>query len=130
MILLDTHVMIWLLATPRRLSVRVEEAILQARIRGEKLVYSPVSLYEIVYAARRNRLPLNSPAEDFIAAVQAKLEMVPLTAEIVVCAAGLPDTFHGDPMDRMITATAIAGDCVLITQDDRIRKANVCKVVW
>jgi PIN domain nuclease of toxin-antitoxin system len=53
-----------------------------------------------------------------------------LTAEIAVCAAGLPDPFHGDPIDRMIAATAIVGDCVLITHDDRIRKANVCKTLW
>ena len=33
-------------------------------------------------------------------------------------------------MDRMIVATAITMDCVLITADDRIRRANVCKTLW
>lgn len=33
-------------------------------------------------------------------------------------------------MDRIIAATAIVEDCVLVTHDDRIRKAKVCKVVW
>jgi PIN domain nuclease of toxin-antitoxin system len=130
MILLDTHVIIWLLTARGRLSASAQKAILQARIAGEALVYSPVSLYEIAYAARRNRLPLNAPAEKFIAAIEARLEMVPLTAKIAVCAAQLPDTFHGDPMDRIITATAIMEDCVLITRDDRIRKAKACKALW
>jgi len=130
MILLDTHVIIWLLTARERLSGRAHDAILQARTLGVRLVYSPVSLYEIAYAARRKRLPLNSSVEAFIAAIDARLEMVSMTAGIVVCAAELPDTFHGDPMDRIIAATAIVEDCTLITHDDRIREANVCKVLW
>lgn len=130
MILLDTHVIFWLLTTDERLSVRASEAILQARATGEKIAYSPVSLYEIAYAARRMRMALNSSVEDFIAAVQAHLEMTPLTVEIIVCAASIPDSFHGDPMDRIITATAIVEGCTLITKDARIREANLCKSIW
>lgn len=130
MILLDTHVVIWLLAAPERLSGRARGAVLQAQLAGETIGYSPVSLYEIAYAAQRQRLPLNSPAEDFIAAIRAKLELVPMTAEIAICAAELPEPFHGDPMDRIIAATALVADCTLITRDDRIRSANLCKVIW
>jgi PIN domain nuclease of toxin-antitoxin system len=129
-ILLDTHVIVWLLIAPERLSVRARGVILQSRISGEKLGYSPVSLYEIANAARRKRLTLDSTIQEFIAAIQAKLELIPLTAEIAISAAGLPDPFHGDPMDRMIAATAIVEDCVLITCDDRIRKAKICKALW
>jgi PIN domain nuclease of toxin-antitoxin system len=130
MILVDTHVIIWLLTDPGRLSGLAHEAILQARITGERIAYSPVSLYEIAYAIRRKRLPLNSAAEEFIRAIEGKLTMIPLTAEIAVLAAELPDPFHGDPFDRIIAATAIIEDCVLITHDDRIRKARACKVLW
>ena len=130
MILLDTHVAIWLLAAPDRLSDGARNAIRQARIAGEKIACSPVSLYEIVYSARRKRLHLNVATEVFIAALQTKIELVPLTARIAVCAAELPDSFHGDPMDRIIAATAIVEDCTLITCDDRIRKSRACKVLW
>ncbi|MFZ1086306.1 MAG: type II toxin-antitoxin system VapC family toxin [Terracidiphilus sp.] len=130
MILLDTHVIFWLLTTNERLSVRAHDLLLQAHTAGEEIVYSPVSLYEIAYVAHRNRMLLNSPIEAFVKAIQSQLEMVALTAEIVVCAAKLPDTFHGDPIDRIITATAIVMDCPLITKDEKIREANLCKVVW
>ncbi|MGD0787125.1 MAG: type II toxin-antitoxin system VapC family toxin [Terracidiphilus sp.] len=130
MILLDTHVVAWLLIAPDQLSGRARDAILQARIAGERIGLSPVSLYEIANAARRRRLQLYSTTGDFIAAVQAKLDLVPLTAEIAVCAAELPAPFHGDPIDRIIAATAIVMDCTLITHDDRIRNANACKVLW
>lgn len=130
MIMLDTHVIFWLLTTGERLSGRAREMILQARIAGEEIVYSPVSLYEIAYASHRNRMLLNAPIADFVKAIQSRLEMTALTAEIVVCAAQLPDSFHGDPIDRIITATAIVMDCTLITKDEKIREANLCKVVW
>jgi PIN domain nuclease of toxin-antitoxin system len=75
-------------------------------------------------------MELNSPIDDFVKAIQSQLKMTALTAEIVVCAAKLPDSFHGDPMDRIITATAIVMDCTLITKDEKIREAKLCKVVW
>jgi len=110
MILLDTHVVIWLLTARERLSLKAQEAILEARNAGEDLGCSPVSLYEIAYAVHRKRLTLNCKAEDFVAAIQSRLTVVPLTAAVVLCAAQLPDPFHGDPMDRMIAATAIVSD--------------------
>jgi PIN domain nuclease of toxin-antitoxin system len=130
MILLDTHVAVWLLGSPDRLSVKAREAIIDARLRGEELGYSPVSLYEIAYAAHRNRLLLNASIRDSIAALQGHLQEVPLTAAIVICAAELPDQFHGDPMDRIIAATAIVESCVLLTADGKIRRAGVCKTLW
>jgi PIN domain nuclease of toxin-antitoxin system len=129
-ILLDTHAIIWLFLDPVQLSSHARRAILQARINGEEFACSPISFYEIANAARRKRLQLNSPTRDFITAVQSRLRLIPLTAEISICAAELPHPFHGDPFDRIIVATAIVIQCPLITHDDRIRKANVCKVVW
>jgi PIN domain nuclease of toxin-antitoxin system len=129
-ILLDTHAVIWLFLDADQLSSHARKAIVQARIDGEELACSPVSFYEIANAVRRKRLQLYSPTQDFITAVQAKLRQIPLTAEISICAAELPHSFHGDPMDRIIVATAIVNQCPLITHDDRIRKAKVCKVVW
>jgi PIN domain nuclease of toxin-antitoxin system len=130
MILLDTHVVMWLLTDQERLSSRARNAITQARIGGEGIGYSPVSLYEIAYAANRKRLLLNSPTAKFIVAIEARLELVPLTGEVAVCAAQLPDPFHGDPLDRIIAATALVRDCFLITHDQGIRDANVCKTLW
>jgi PIN domain nuclease of toxin-antitoxin system len=129
-ILLDTHAILWLFLAPEKLSATAREAILQARIDGETLGCSPVSVYEIAYAARRKRLLLHSTAEKFIAAILARIDLVPMTAEIAMRAGELADPFHGDPMDRMIAATAMAENCTLITADSKIRAASVCKTVW
>jgi PIN domain nuclease of toxin-antitoxin system len=130
MILLDTHVAVWLLGSPDRLSVKAREVIIHARRTGEALGYSPVSLYEIACAAHRNRMHLNASIRDSIAALQGRLQEVPLTAAILICAAELPDHFRGDPIDRMIAATAIVEGCVLLTADGKIRRAGVCKTLW
>jgi PIN domain nuclease of toxin-antitoxin system len=129
-ILLDTQVVLWLLLAPEKLSARAREAILRARLAGVRIGCSPVSLFEIAYAAQRKRLHLHTTTEEFITAVQAKIELLPLTAEIALCAGELPDPFHGDPMDRMIAATAIREKCVLISADSKIRAASLCKVLW
>jgi PIN domain nuclease of toxin-antitoxin system len=129
-ILLDTHIIIWLLMAPEDLSRRAKETVLQARRDGRTIAYSPVSLYEIANAARRGRLELYSATEDFIRLVEGRLGLASLTAKIAVCAGQLPDPFHGDPIDRIIAATAIVNDCTLITHDIKIRDANVCKTLW
>lgn len=130
MILLDTHAVIWLLIAPERLSRRAREAILKSQVSGERIACSLVSLYGIVNSVRRNRLQLHCAVNEFIAAVQSKIELAPLTPEIAICAGELAEPFHGDPMDRVIAATAIIEDCVLITADKKIRDAKVCKAMW
>jgi PIN domain nuclease of toxin-antitoxin system len=130
MILLDTHVAVWLLTDPAKLSRNAHDAILRARRTGENLCLSPVSLYELAYAAVRNRLPLNSKTMEFIAALQSIVQLAPLSAEIAVYAAELPEPFHGDPIDRIIAATATVEGMTLITKDGKIRQSNVCKCIW
>lgn len=130
MILLDTHAVIWLMIAPEKLSRPAREAIRQARRNGEKIGFSPVSIYEIANAARRGRLVVFSGIEALVSAVQSKLAVAPLTAEIAICAGKLDDSFHGDPIDRIIAATAIVAKCVLITRDGKIREAGACKTLW
>ena len=84
MILLDTHVVIWLTVQPELLSADARNAIRQARVSREPLACSPVSLYEAAYAERRGRLPLIENIHIFLGAVRSILEMAPLTPEIVI----------------------------------------------
>ena len=129
MILLDTHIVVWLLLDPARLSDRAHDRILQARVDQEPLGYSLISAFEIVDAAGRAHLPLGASA-GLVRAIERRLAAIPLTSTIAQCAAMLPDPFRGDSTDRIIAATAIVEDCLLITSDERIREANVCKTIW
>jgi PIN domain nuclease of toxin-antitoxin system len=97
---------------------------------GERPTCSVISLYKAGYAAHRGRLHLAYPIEGFIQRMQEQFDWLPLSAEIALKAANLSATFHGDPMDRFIAATAIVHRCPLITPDRRIHEAGVCKAIW
>lgn len=62
--------------------------------------------------------------------LRATFDLRPITEAITFKAGMLPDHFHGDPMDRIVAATAIVEDCVLLTIDARIRGSGVCKTLW
>jgi PIN domain nuclease of toxin-antitoxin system len=129
-ILLDTHAAIWLLVEPGKLSPPARAAIRTAREKGQVIACSVMSLFEIAYLVNRNRLSLNSPAPAFLSAVQEHLAVVGLTAETAIAAAQFAATMHGDPIDRLIAATAMSGDYTLITIDNKLRKSGVCRTVW
>jgi len=130
MILLDTHVVIWLLTAPERISVAAARAIAEAGARGEMPGVSAGSLFELAYAQRRGRLQINVPRAEFLSRLSDWFEIRPVTGAIALEAAGLDDTFHGDPMDRMIVATAVAEDRTLLTADRKILSSAACAVLW
>lgn len=130
MILLDTHVVIWLALTPEKISPSATAAIREAEWAGAISGISAMTLYEIVNSIRRGRIQPSVPNQVFIDRIRSRFKVFPVSDTIAICAAELPAPFHGDPMDRIITATAIVECCTLITKDEKIRDANLCKVIW
>jgi PIN domain nuclease of toxin-antitoxin system len=130
MILLDTHVVVWLMTAPDRISKAAAEAIAVAGVKGERPAVSSATVFEIAYGASRGRIRLNVTGKAYLDRLRGSFILLPMTEEIALRAATLEDPFHGDPMDRIIVATAIVEDCVLLTVDGRIRGAGVCKTLW
>ena len=118
-ILLDTHAALWSAAD--KLSPAHQTLIL---IAGERdcLLMSPVSAWEIGMLVAKGRLRLPVAAADFVNDLFAgtNVTLAALTAEIAFAATTLPGNPHGDPMDRMLIATAAAYDAELMTRDRRI----------
>jgi len=54
--------------------------------------------------------------------------VVPLDIAVVLALAALPETFHGDPADRLIVATARSRKLPLATRDAEIRKSRLVKL--
>lgn len=84
-----------------------------------RLYLSPMSAWEIGMGVAKGRISLPlAPldfVERFIDRMQAKLS--PLTPAILISSSNLPGRVHGDPMDRILIATARALDMVLVTSD-------------
>jgi PIN domain nuclease of toxin-antitoxin system len=127
MILLDSHVVLWLMTDPRRISVAALEAIAREdRPPG----VSAASHFELAYAHRRGRIDFQVKGSTFFRKLRGHFEVIPISDEIAFEAAALSDDFHGDPMDRMIAATARVENRTLVTADRRILTGGVCKALW
>lgn len=79
----------------------------------------------------KGRLVLDRPFDIWIreAAAATVIEIAPLDVEIVITLNALPASFHGDPADRLIAATARAHRIPLATHDRAIRKSRVA-IIW
>lgn len=130
MILLDTHVWIWWLSDPDRLSTRAAQAIAEARSGGNIFV-SSISSWELATLSRRG-LQLTIEAADWIARSEQLpfLQFIPVDNQIAVKATLLTEPRHEDPVDRIIIATALVFGATLITMDEKIRRDPHVRTLW
>jgi PIN domain nuclease of toxin-antitoxin system len=119
-IVLDTHVWIWWVHGDDRLSRRQAEFI--AARENDQIGISAISCWEAAKLAERGRLVLPLSIEDWMSqALQYPgLSVLPLTPQIAAVSTKLPGTFHQDPADQIIVATAMAFGCPLVTSDQKI----------
>jgi PIN domain nuclease of toxin-antitoxin system len=115
-LLLDTHIWLWSLAEPKRLSRRV---LHELRDPNNELWLSPVSTWEALLLHAKGRIRLHGNLRDWAANATMHLREAPLTHEIVVAAHELPLP-HQDPADRFLAATAGVLGLTLVTADDRL----------
>jgi PIN domain nuclease of toxin-antitoxin system len=120
-LLLDTHVWIWLMEGSERLSPAVVRAIEEAVQEGNVRIH-PLSVWEVGTLVRKGRLGLAGPVERWVEEALAVegVTLTPLTAAMALEAAAIPDPFPGDPVDRMLVATARILGATLVTADRRI----------
>jgi PIN domain nuclease of toxin-antitoxin system len=115
-LLLDTHIWIWCLVEPSRLSSSVR-AELEAP--GNELWLSPVSTWEILLLHAKGRIKLPGSISEWLAEAITHAREAPLTHEIVIAASQLALP-HPDPADRFLAATAAVLGLTLVTADQRL----------
>ncbi len=129
MILLDTHIWVWWvdgsseLAPAQRKQIEAHE--------GTGLAVSVISCWEVAKLVERNRLELRRSVADWIGQALAYpgVRLLYLTPRIAVESCQLPGTFHRDPADQIIVATARIRGCPLLTADARILQYPHVKTV-
>lgn len=132
MILLDTHVLVWMAGSPDRLSKRARDAIRNARGASEDpgVAIAPITLWELAWLAQHGRVLITGSVESFVRETVSRVILRPATAEIAALAVRLPESFPREPADRLIAATAIVEGMRLVTADKAIRRSKVVDAVW
>ncbi len=117
-LLLDTHIWLWSLLEPERLSRRVTAALTE---KGARLWVSPLSVWEALLLIERKRIQVDAPAERWIreALDRAPVEEAPITREVAFASRRFT-TRHRDPVDRFLAATAEVFELTLVTADRQL----------
>jgi PIN domain nuclease of toxin-antitoxin system len=129
-ILVDTHIVIWIADRPEKLSSSAHAAIEHARGRGEGVAISGITLFELAMAITRGRIEVRMSLDSFLEAVEANFIVKPITGRIAAHAMQLPESYPKDPMDRIIGATSVVEGLPLITADTAIRRSDIVQSIW
>lgn len=118
MLLLDTCAYLWFFSDRRALSAEANR-----RLDGnEPIGVSLASVWEVAVKVQVGKLRLDLAVDDWVrrSLLHPRVELLPLTPLLVVLSTQLPGTFHKDPFDRAIVATAIRENLTVVTRDARI----------
>jgi len=117
-LLLDTHIWLWALLEPERLTPNVRAAMASP---DNELWLSPISVWEAFMLAERGRVAVSGPVGDWIRDMVSAMPRreAPLTHEIAILSMEL-SLPHQDPADRFLVATARAFDLTLVSADERL----------
>lgn len=119
MLVLDTHVWIWTADADRRIGPRTRLLLLRHEA---QLRLSALSIFEVAALHACGRLRLTLPPEQWVreALDVPGVRVAEVTPSIAVDAGAIPRSALGDPIGRLLVATARQLDAVLVTADERI----------
>lgn len=134
MLILDTHIWIWLINGDEKIKNYGFINHINKAIKKEAIIIPAISTWEVAMLVSKERIMLSENTLDWIknASSAPGISIYPLTPEIAYESTILPGNFHGDPADRMIVATARVLNGTLITFDKQIieySKSGYVKII-
>ena len=130
MILVDTHLVVWLAFDQDRISRKARTAIDDARKNADGLAIADITLLELATLARKGRIRLEISLESFLQEVESRFVVLPMTSRACARAVALPAAYPQDPADRIIAATALVEGLSLLTADREIRRSRTVQTIW
>ena len=129
-ILVDTHVVVWLAFDQDQISRKARTAIDEARKNADGLAISDITLLELATLASKGRIRLDISLESFLQEVESRFVVLPISGRACARAMGFPATYPKDPADRIIGATALVEGLSLLTADREIRRSRTVQTIW
>ena len=119
MIVIDTHIWVWWVHGERLSAAQLERL---SGFEEQGLGVSIFSCWEVAKLVQLGRLKLQRPVADWFdhALAYPGVQLLGLTPDIIVDSTNLPGSFHRDPADELIVATARVRRCPLATADEKI----------
>ena len=130
MILVDTHVVVWLAFDQNEISTKARTAIDDERKNRDGLAISDITLFELAILESKRRIRLDVSLESFLQEVESRFAVLPISARACARAMTLPATYPKDPADRIIGATALVEGLFLLTADRGIRRSKAVRTIW
>ena len=126
-LLLDTHIWIWSVLEPERLSPRMAQEIQNP---STELWLSPISAWEVLMLSRKRRLKLAEEADSWISRAWHALpfQEAPITLSVVRETARLQLPVR-DPADHFLVATANVFELTLATADEHLLRTPGLQVL-
>ena len=122
-LLIDTHYWLWLEAGDKAKLDAVNLDIIRKTANRGELFVSTISVWEIAMLESKDRVDLYEGCAKWVEEALSRpgLTLAPLSPAVAIESTRLPGSFHSDPADRIIVATARIMGARLLTSDQRIR---------
>jgi len=129
-IVLDTHVWLWWLSNPEKLTPAATQRI-DREVNDGQICISSISAWEIAMLVSKGRLELSIDVVDWLAVSESLpyIKFVPIDDRIAVQSVQLRDILHNDPADRIIIATAITLNTSVVSSDKKILAHSFVKSI-
>ena len=129
-ILLDTHVWVWAAIGNPILTKEFSEDF-EKIVKMQGVLVSPMSVWEIGMLVDKKRIEIEMDVLDWVnqSLDTPGIQLSPITPRIAIQSTRLPGEIHGDPVDRLLIATAYEENAVLVTCDNKILKYGEGKFI-
>jgi len=118
LIVFDTHALVWTVEDDGRLG-DITRRLIEEESASGRILIPAISLWEIAMLVSKERLALRQDVRTWIDSVMTLpgIGIADLLPHISLDSVALPGSFHPDPADRMIVATARHHQAMLVTAD-------------
>jgi PIN domain nuclease of toxin-antitoxin system len=91
---------------------------------------SAISQWELTMMGHRERIRITLTLESFLREVEARFNVLPISASVCAQAMALPESYPKNPADRLIGATALVDGIRFVTADRDIRRSRAVQTIW